>query len=112
MIKDGYQDIIFTGGIDKNVCNFSHHILDSVGALNGYQNNEPLTSVRPWDKDRLGAVQADGGAILVLESERSVMKRNAPVIAEIKGYHSCSVADHIYKPSKLGIQKVLGSVIT
>jgi 3-oxoacyl-(acyl-carrier-protein) synthase len=79
--------------------------------LNGYQNNEPLTAVRPWDKNRLGAVQADGGAILVLESERSVLKRNAPVIAEIKGYHSCSVADHIYKPSKLGIQKVLGSVI-
>jgi 3-oxoacyl-[acyl-carrier-protein] synthase II len=33
-IKDGYQDIIFAGGIDKNVGNFSHMILDSVGALN------------------------------------------------------------------------------
>lgn len=34
LIKDGYQDIVFTGGIDKNVGNFSHHILDSVSALN------------------------------------------------------------------------------
>lgn len=33
-IKDGYQDIIFAGGIDKNIGNFSHMILDSVGALN------------------------------------------------------------------------------
>ena len=49
MIKDGYQDIIFSGGIDKNVCNFSHHILDSVGALNQFEGADPATAVKPFD---------------------------------------------------------------
>jgi len=56
-------------------------------------------------------VQADGGAILVLESEESAMKRGAKIYAEVTGFHTCSVADNIYKPSKLGLQKVLSSVI-
>lgn len=56
-------------------------------------------------------MQADGGAILILESEESVTKRGAKPIAEIKGYHACSIADHIYKPNKLGIQKVFANAI-
>ena len=56
-------------------------------------------------------MQADGGSILVLESEKSAMKRGAKILAEIKGYESCSIADHIYKPNKLGIQKVMGSAL-
>jgi len=79
--------------------------------LNSKENHAPKTSCKPFDEGRLGAVQADGGAILVLESERSALKRGARIIAEIKGYHTCSVADNIYKPNKLGIQKVLANVI-
>ncbi len=113
MIKDGYQHIMFTGGIDKNIGNFSHYILDTVGALAG--DDVPRVDHRgickPFDKDRHGAVQADGGGILVLESEESALARGAKIYCEVVGYHHCSAADNIYKPSALGIQKVMAGVI-
>jgi 3-oxoacyl-[acyl-carrier-protein] synthase II len=56
MIKDGYQDIVFAGGIDTNVGNFSHIILDAVGALNIHQNEDPSSAVKPFDQERRGAV--------------------------------------------------------
>jgi len=49
--------------------------------------------------------------MLVLESEESAMKRGARILCEIVGYHTCSVADNLYKPNKLGIQKVLAGVV-
>jgi 3-oxoacyl-(acyl-carrier-protein) synthase len=49
--------------------------------------------------------------MLVLESEESALKRGARILCEIVGYHTCSVADNLYKPNKLGIQKVLAGVV-
>jgi 3-oxoacyl-(acyl-carrier-protein) synthase len=102
---------MITGGIDKNVDNFSHFILDSVGALNTVENDKPKTAVRPFDKTRKGACQADGGAMLIMESLESAKSRGAKILAEVVGYHSCSIADNIYKPNKLGIQKVMAGVM-
>jgi len=48
---------------------------------------------------------------LVLESEESALRRGARILCEIVGYHTCSVADNLYKPNKLGIQKVLAGVV-
>lgn len=56
MIKNGYLDIIFSGGIDTNVGNFSHHILDAVGALNPNIGKEHSTACKPFDEERLGTV--------------------------------------------------------
>lgn len=56
LIKDGYQHIMFTGGVDKNIGNFSHYILDTLAALNWYSNSEPQTACRPFDVERHGAV--------------------------------------------------------
>lgn len=47
----------------------------------------------------------------MLESEESAIRRGAKIYAEVKGFHTCSVADNIYKPNKLGLQKVLSNVI-
>lgn len=49
--------------------------------------------------------------MLVLESEESAKKRGANILAEIVGYHTCSIADNIYKPNKLGVQKVMAGAI-
>lgn len=110
MIKDGYQDVMFVGGIDTNIGNFSHFILDSVGALNE-ENGDPEKTVRPYDKNRKGAAQGDGGAILVFESEQSARARGANILAEVVGFHCGSGADNIYKPNKTGYQKVLAEAI-
>lgn len=102
---------MFVGGIDTNVGNFSHFILDSVGALNE-ENKDPDTTVRPYDKARKGAAQGDGGALLVLETEEGARKRGANILAEVVGYHCCSGADNIYKPNLIGYQSVLAEAIT
>jgi 3-oxoacyl-(acyl-carrier-protein) synthase len=49
--------------------------------------------------------------MLVLESLDSAVKRGANILAEIVGYHTCSIADNIYKPNKLGVQKVMAGAI-
>lgn len=95
--------MIFAGGIDTNVFNFSHHILEGVGALNMDKGTDPNQAVKPFDKNRRGTVQADGGSLLVLESEESVKRRGAKPIAEIVGYQTNSFADHIYLPNQQGI---------
>lgn len=41
---------MFVGGIDTNIGNFSHFILDSVGALNEANGEFPEKTVRPYDK--------------------------------------------------------------
>jgi 3-oxoacyl-[acyl-carrier-protein] synthase II len=110
MVKDGYQDVMLSGGIDRNIGNFSHYILDSVGALNE-SNVDPERACRPMDKNRKGAIQGDGGGMLVLESLESAKARKAPILAEIVGYHCASHADNIYLPNKIGYQKVLGEAI-
>jgi 3-oxoacyl-(acyl-carrier-protein) synthase len=46
---------VFVGGIDTNIGNFSHFILDSVGALNEANSGDPAKTVRPYDKNRKGA---------------------------------------------------------
>ena len=101
MVKDGYQDAVFVGGIDTNIGNFSHFILDSVGALNE-DNKDPARTVRPYDKKRKGAAQGDGGALLVFENEAGAKARGANILAEVVGYHCCSGADNIYKPNMIG----------
>lgn len=75
--------------------------MEDIGLLNFIENPDPATSCRPFDNERKGAVPGDGGAIIVLESEESFRKRGTGrIYCEVKGFHSCSLADNIYKPNK------------
>jgi 3-oxoacyl-(acyl-carrier-protein) synthase len=47
---------MIVGGIDKNVGNFSHFILDNLGALNPDNPSNPTSACRPFDINRNGTV--------------------------------------------------------
>ena len=44
----------------------------------------------------------EGSAVLVLESEESAQRRDAPVLAELRGYGATSDAHHLTEPSPGG----------
>lgn len=52
----------------------------------------------PFDKNRKGLILGEGAAMLVLESEGSVVRRGAVPLAEIGGYGLACDAHHITRP--------------
>src|SRR5690606_18577208 len=52
----------------------------------------------PFDKNRKGLILGEGAAMLVLESEESVVRRGAVPLAEVGGYGLACDAHHITRP--------------
>ena len=57
---------------------------------------------QPFDKNRKGLILGEGAAMLVLESESSVLRRGATPLAEIGGYGLACDAHHITRPHPEG----------
>ena len=57
---------------------------------------------RPFDADRDGFMQAEGGAVLVLEEMDAAIARGATILAEVGGSGSTADAHHITAPSPDG----------
>jgi 3-oxoacyl-[acyl-carrier-protein] synthase II len=56
----------------------------------------------PFDKNRRGLLLGEGAAMLVLESESSVVRRGARPLAEVGGYGLACDAHHITRPHPEG----------
>jgi 3-oxoacyl-[acyl-carrier-protein] synthase II len=56
----------------------------------------------PFDKNRKGLLLGEGAAMLVLESEGSVVRRGATPLAEVGGYGLACDAHHITRPHPEG----------
>lgn len=59
--------------------------------------------VRPFDAARQGLLLGEGSGILILESEASVVRRDARVLAEVGGYGLACDAHHITRPHPEGV---------
>lgn len=112
MIRDGETDCMLAGGADSVLSLMTMVGLNLIGA--------PSTSdefgdklCRPFDIDRNGFVAAEGGAIVVLESEERARRRGAHIFAEICGFGSSLDAYRITAPhpdgagAALAMQKAL-----
>ena len=62
--------------------------MDNFGALCRDHNHDPQHAAKPFDKNRSGTVLSDGGAMIMLESEKAAAARGgAPqVYGEVCGY--------------------------
>lgn len=78
--------------------------MDNFGALCRTHNHDPENAGMPFDKNRAGTILSDGGAMIMLESEESALKRGAPQFyGEVSGYGQTNDAHHILKPNDDGV---------
>ncbi len=95
-IKNGYLDIIITGGAEASICEFGISGFQSLTALSKSEDKNRASI--PFDKDRNGFVMGEGAGSLILEDLDSALKRGAKIYAEIDGYGSTCDAYHITSP--------------
>ncbi len=99
-IRDGYADVIVTGGSEAAIIPLGVWGFSVMQALS--KNPDPNKASIPFDVNRSGFVIAEGGATIILEELELAKKRGAKIYAEIVGYGSTCDATHITSPDPDG----------
>ena len=82
----GEVDVAIGGGVSESIHTFG--IFAGFLAQNALATHEdPTKASRPFDKNRNGIVISEGGALYCMERLDDALKRNAPIICEIAGWH-------------------------
>lgn len=102
LIRDGYADVMLTGGSEALLTYGTINAWISLRALALPDEKDISTSCKPFSKNRSGLVLGEGAAVLVLEEAERAIARGATIYGEIVGYGSSSDACHITKPSQEG----------
>jgi len=97
MIRWGRCDAMITGGSEAPLTNTGQQ-----GFINMTATSNAGIS-RPFDVERDGFMQAEGGGILVLEEMERAKARGATILAEVAGYATTADAGHITAPSPGGV---------
>ena len=97
LIKDGYADAMFAGGVEAAITPFAIAGFNVMRALST-RNGEPEKASRPFDRDRDGFVMGEGGGILILEDLTLARGRGARIYAEICGFGCTADAYHMAAP--------------
>ncbi|MBD63029.1 MAG: beta-ketoacyl-[acyl-carrier-protein] synthase I [Gammaproteobacteria bacterium] len=110
LIQLGKQDIIIAGGAEQDHWT-SSSMFDAMGALSSKFNDTPEKASRPFDIDRDGFVIAGGAGMLILEDEEHALKRNAPIIARLRGYCANSDGYDMVSPSGEGAIRCMNKAV-
>ena len=95
-IRDGYEDIMVSGGSEASITPLAVAGFSSMRAL--HEGDNPNRASIPFDKQRHGFVMGEGAGILILEEKEHAIARNAHIYAEIAGYGETCDAHHITAP--------------
>jgi 3-oxoacyl-[acyl-carrier-protein] synthase II len=100
-IRRGAADVMVAGGTEAGITPFCMAGLDATRALSR-RNDEPQRASRPFDRDRDGFVAAEGAGVVVLESLEHALRRDAPIVCELRGYGASADAYHLTEPDPSG----------
>lgn len=100
MMRAGIIDVAIAGASDCVVCDIGLVAFDRLGALS--RREDFSMTPQPFDKDRDGLVMAEGGAVLIMETESHARQRGAEILGEIAGHASTADAFHITAPLEDG----------
>jgi len=103
IIRRGSADVMLAGGSEAAVTRVVVAGFNAMDALST-RNDDPPRASRPFDAERDGFVLGEGGAVLVLESERHAKGRGARILARLAGYGQSNDANHIVQPAPNGSQ--------
>ncbi len=106
LIKNGFADVIITGGSEAAINEISLGGFNASKALST-RNDEPETASRPFDATRDGFVMGEGGGALVLEELHHALNRGAKIYAEVIGMGLSADAYHITAPHPEGTGAIL-----
>ncbi|MCJ7801311.1 MAG: beta-ketoacyl-ACP synthase II [Candidatus Marinimicrobia bacterium] len=101
LIQVGDADAIVTGGSEASVLPLTIAGFANMRALST-RNDDPQAASRPFDLDRDGFILSEGSGILIIETEKRALARNAPILAELAGYGATDDAYHVTQPSEGG----------
>jgi len=110
LIQLGKQDIVVAGGAEQEHWT-SSSMFDAMGALSSQYNTTPEKASRAFDVNRDGFVIAGGSGMLILEEEEHAIKRNAPIIARLKGYCANSDGYDMVSPSGEGAVRCMSNAL-
>jgi 3-oxoacyl-(acyl-carrier-protein) synthase len=107
-IRHHDQERVLIVGSALDMAPMDLHAMAMLGAIS-YQsfNDAPYAACRPFDTRREGFVPAHGGAVLVVESLESALKRGAKIHAEVLGSESNADANHLPSPSEEGQTRLM-----
>jgi beta-ketoacyl ACP synthase len=84
-ITFGDADMIICGGVESHVEGVPIAAYSQLEGVLSTDNDDPAGACRPFDRDRTGTVLAEGGALLVMESEEHAKARGARILARVMG---------------------------
>jgi 3-oxoacyl-[acyl-carrier-protein] synthase II len=100
-IRLGDADMMLAGAGEAPITPYIVAIFCACGLLSR-SNSNPKKTLKPFDVDGDGTVLGEGGAILILESLESALKRKAKIYGEILGYASGNEAYDIFHIDPVG----------
>lgn len=95
-IRDGYEDVMLTGGSEAAITPLAIAGFQSMRAL--HNGEDASRASIPFDADRSGFVMGEGAGALILEELEHAKARGAKIYAEIVGYGASCDAHHITAP--------------
>ncbi|MCA9049331.1 MAG: beta-ketoacyl-[acyl-carrier-protein] synthase family protein [Planctomycetaceae bacterium] len=110
-IQEGTADLMLVGGTGTTLhpVNLRHFTLDAEPANASFP---PDHACRPFDRDRTGAVPAEGAAAFVIESLESAVSRGAATLGEVHGTaSSCVISPTLVPDARRAVKNVIGSVL-
>jgi 3-oxoacyl-[acyl-carrier-protein] synthase II len=84
IILQGLVDVVLAGGTESTITPFVLDGYSSMGVLS-QRNGDCESASRPFDADRDGFVMGEGAGVLVLESMEHAKKRDAEILALVRG---------------------------
>ncbi|MCO6438445.1 MAG: beta-ketoacyl-[acyl-carrier-protein] synthase family protein [Phycisphaerae bacterium] len=93
-IARGDADVCICGGAESKMNPMGVTRPTLMGWLNTEDNDDPERACRPFAADRRGAVAAEGGGLVILESLEHARARSARIYAEVAGFGAASSTHH------------------
>lgn len=97
----GEADIAICGGVETHIEAVPVASFWQAGLLSA-NNDDPQGACRPFDNERDGMVLAEGGALLLIETEEHAKARGAAILARVMGAAMTSDGYDVVEPNPNG----------